>query len=132
MPQLDVGALAEPDRLVALRRARGLLSSASVPIDVLVRLLSAAAGAPIGLLSLVDADRLYVIGRHGFPDLDEAPLDSSFCQFVVSADAPLVIGDARLDPKLRELPAVVDIGAVAYLGQPIHDGTGRPLGAVCV
>src|SRR5690349_20599632 len=121
MPQLDVGALAEPERLVALRRARGLLSSASVPIDVLVRLLSTAAQAPIGLLSLVDADRLYVIGRHGFPDVDEVPLDSSFCQFVVSADAPLAVADARLDPMLRDLSAVVDVGAVAYLGQPVHD-----------
>jgi PAS domain S-box-containing protein len=132
MPQLDVGASTEPERLLAVRRARGLLSSASVPIDVLVRLLSTATQAPVGLLSLVDADRLYVVGRHGFPDLDETPLGSSFCQFVVRDDAPLVIGDARLDPELRDRPAVVDFGAVAYLGQPIHDGTGRPLGALCV
>ena len=132
MPQLDVGTLAEPGRLVALRRARGLLSSASVPIDVLVRLLSTAVQAPVGLLNLVDADRLYVIGRYGFPDLDEIPLDNSFCQFVVSADAPFAVGDARLDPMLRDLPAVVDLGVVAYLGQPIHDGNGQALGALCV
>ncbi len=132
MPQLDVGVLAEPERLVALRRARMLLSSASVPVDVLVRLLSKAVGAPVGLLSLVDEDRLYVLGRHGFPDLDEAPLNSSFCQYVVSGNAPLVIGDARLDPVLSDSPALTVLGAVAYLGQPIHDGAGRPLGAICV
>jgi PAS domain S-box-containing protein len=132
MPQLDVGVLAEPERLVALRRARMLLSSASVPVDVLVRLLSKAVAAPIGLLSLVDEDRLYVLGRHGFPDLDEAPLGSSFCQYVVSGNAALVVGDARLDPVLSESPAVTRLGAVAYLGQPIHDGAGRPLGAICV
>src|SRR5689334_7246770 len=132
MPQLDVGVLAEPGRLAALRRARSLLSSASVPVDVLVRLLSMAASAPVGLLSLVDQDRLYLIGRHGFPDLDEAPLGSSFCQFVVSTNAPVMIEDARLDPVLADLAAVVKLGAIAYLGHPIHDGSGQPLGAVCV
>jgi len=43
-----------------------------------------------------------------------------------------VIDDARLDPMLRGLPAIVDLDVIAYLGQPVHDSAGRPLGALCV
>jgi PAS domain S-box-containing protein len=135
MPQLDTGVLTQPERLRALRRARLLLSS-SAPVDGLVRLAARSVVAPVGLLTLVDEERMHVVGRHGLPpDLDRVhsePTTSSFCQFVVSEDRPLVVRDAREDPVLRELGVVHSRHITAYLGQPVHDAAGHTLGAVCV
>jgi len=136
MPQLDIGVLARPERLASLLRARTLLAAPSSSIDGLVRLASQAVDAPLGLLTLVDQDRLHIVGSHNLPAAlagsAEVPLGSSYCQFVVSDDAPLVIGDARREPAFADLPALTRLGAVAYLGQPIRDTNGNPLGAVCV
>ncbi|GAA3300923.1 PAS domain S-box protein [Dactylosporangium vinaceum] len=136
MPQLDIGVLTQPGRLRALRRAHLLLSSSSAPVDGLARLAARSVVAPVGLLTLVDDERMHVIGRHGLPpDLERVnaePATSSFCQFVVSNDAPLVVSDAREDPALRDFGVVVGRHVTAYLGQPVHDAAGHTLGAVCV
>ncbi|MET7423091.1 ATP-binding protein [Dactylosporangium sp. NPDC005555] len=136
MPQLDLGVLAQPERLAALQRAQMLLASSSAPVDGLVRLAARAVVAPVGLLTLVDDERMHIVGRHGLPpDLDRVhaePATSSFCQYVVTENAPLVISDARDHPALRDLGAVQVRGVTAYLGQPVHDLHGHTLGAVCV
>ncbi|GAB3862376.1 ATP-binding protein [Dactylosporangium cerinum] len=136
MPQLDLGVLAQPERLAALQRARTLLASSSAPVDGLVRLAARSVVAPVGLLTLVDDERMHIVGRHGLPPeldrVDALPATSSFCQYVVTENAPLVVSDARDHPMLRDLGAVQDQGVTAYLGQPIHDLHGYTLGAVCV
>ncbi|WP_432831071.1 ATP-binding protein [Dactylosporangium sp. CA-092794] len=136
MPQLDTGVLTHPERLRALRRAHLLLESSSAPVDGLVRLAARSVVAPVGLLTLVDDERMHVVGRHGLPpELDRVhaePATSSFCQFVVSENSPLVVRDAREDPVLRDLGVVHARNITAYLGQPIHDPSGHTLGAVCV
>jgi PAS domain S-box-containing protein len=135
MPQLDNGVLTEPERLVSLRRARLLLAS-SAPIDGLVHLAVRAVVAPVGLLTFVDEDRLHIVAGHGLParltGVRETRRDWSFCQYVVSEDAPLAVGDARDEPALRGSPAVTELGVVAYLGHPVHDAKGHPLGSLCV
>ncbi|MEV8516754.1 PAS domain S-box protein [Dactylosporangium sp. NPDC051484] len=136
MPQLDTGVLTHPERLRALRRARLLLTSSPAPVDGLVRLAARSVAAPVGLLTLVDDERIHVVGRHGLPpDLDRVgaePATSSFCQSVASEDSPLVVRDARKDPMLRDLGVVPGRNIMAYLGQPVHDVSGHALGAVCV
>jgi PAS domain S-box-containing protein len=123
--------LKEPERLAAMRRAQLLLSASSAPINGLVSLASRAVVAPIGLLTLVDEDRLHVIGEQGLPpsvaSVRDVPLTHTLCQYVVSQDAPLVVNDVRDDPTLS-----CKLGAVAYVGCPVHDDKGAPLGAVCV
>ncbi|WP_433051285.1 PAS domain S-box protein [Dactylosporangium sp. CS-033363] len=136
MPQLDTGVLTQPERLRALRRAQLLLNSSSAPVDGLVRLAARSVVAPVGLLTLVDGERMHVVGRHGLPpDLERVhsePATSSFCQFVVAENGPLVVRDAREDPVLRELGVMHGRHITAYLGQPVHDAAGHTLGAVCV
>ncbi|GGM28236.1 ATP-binding protein [Dactylosporangium sucinum] len=136
MPQLGTDVSAEPERLASLRRAQTLLTTSAAPVDGLVRLAARAAAAPVGLLTLVDDERMHIVGRHGLPPaLDRVqaePAVSSFCQFVVREAAPLVVRDARADPMLRDLGTVRRLGVTAYLGQPVHDREGRTLGAVCV
>jgi serine phosphatase RsbU (regulator of sigma subunit) len=61
----------------------------------------------------------------------ELPLSYSFCQRVVTGAAPLVVEDARTDPRAAGDPAVTELGVVGYAGMPLTDGKGRVLGSLC-
>jgi PAS domain S-box-containing protein len=133
MPQLDFEVLSSPERVAAVRQARTQLRASPAPLDGLARLAARAVGAPIGVLTLVDEDRLHIIGGHGLPTTqDEMALRSTFCQYVVSTDAPVVVADSHGAAALLEFEVVRGERAVAYVGHPIHDTQGRPLGAMCV
>jgi diguanylate cyclase (GGDEF)-like protein len=61
----------------------------------------------------------------------ETPPSHSFCQHVVRSAGPLVVRDAREDPLVRDNPAILDLGVVAYLGAPLTTSEGHILGAFC-
>jgi PAS domain S-box-containing protein len=112
-----------------------MVFATAAPVQGLVCLAARAVVAPIGLMNLVDVARLQVVGTHGVPDKisgSDMPLTYSFCQFVVSRDAPLVIRDARQDPDYADHPAVREHGTVAYLGYPVHSTDREPIGSLCV
>lgn len=88
--------------------------------------------APIGLVSFVrERDQLFA-GRTG-TDLEGAPREESFCAHTILHDGPLVVEDAREDPRFAHLEVVARPPHVrAYFGAPVLDVTGLPLGSVCV
>ena len=129
-------AVRDPDRLEALR-ATGLLDSAPDPgFDRHVRLAAEVLNAPVALVSLVDENRQFFKSCLGVAEPwagdREAPLSHSFCQHAVAQREPLVVDDAREHPVLRDNPAIVDMGAVAYAGVPLVDAAGQALGTLCV
>ena len=124
-----------PARLAALI-AEGLVDGGPEPIfDRFARVASHAAGTPVALVSIVTDDRQYFAGMWGVaqPWADErgTPLSHSFCQHVVANEAPLVIGDARVDPVLCSNLAVAALDVVAYAGFPIVTPEGHVLGSLC-
>jgi GAF domain-containing protein len=134
--ELDV--LANLDRVNAVY-ATGLLDSEPRPeMEALARRAAEALHAPIGLMTLVDADRQYFAGRFDADaDADasssrETPLDVSYCKYVVSRKAPLEITDAQRDPLVRDNPATVVDGVRSYLGVPLRAADGSVLGSFCV
>ena len=129
-------AVRDPERLEALR-ATGLLDSAPDPgFDRHVRLAAEVLNAPVALVSLVDENRQFFKSCLGVAEPwasdREAPLSHSFCQHAVAQREPLVVDDAREHPVLRDNPAIVDMGAVAYAGVPLVDAAGQALGTLCV
>ena len=129
-------AVRDPERLEALR-ATGLLDSAPDPgFDRHVRLAAEVLNAPVALVSLVDEKRQFFKSCLGVAEPwasdREAPLSHSFCQHAVAQREPLVVDDAREHPVLRDNPAIVDMGAVAYAGVPLVDAAGHALGTLCV
>lgn len=84
----------------------------------------------VALVSLVDGERQFSKSRVGV-DLTETPLSHSFCQHVVGDAAPLVVADARRDPRLRENLAIDALGVVAYCGVPLTGSDGYTLGSFC-
>jgi len=128
--------LDDPARRAALVRT-GLLDG---PIDeAFDRLTSIAArvlNAPVALVSLVDADRQVFAGCVGLPEPwsseRQTPLSHSFCQHAVTSREPLVISDAREDPRVRDNLAIRDLNVIAYAGIPLIDREGNALGSLCV
>ncbi|GAA1864726.1 SpoIIE family protein phosphatase [Myceligenerans crystallogenes] len=75
------------------------------------------------------------------PPEGTARLRAELVRPVIDADAPVVVGDLRTDPPAaapgiaasRAFPAdsaVRRLGVVAYVGFPVHDLRGRPIGAL--
>ncbi len=129
-------ALRDEARLAALWRV-GLLDTPPEEVfDRLTRLAQRLLGAPVALVSLVDADRQWFASCPGLGDPwaedRQTPLTHSFCQHVVLDRRPLVVSDAREHPVLRSNLAIRDLGVVAYAGVPLIDGEGHALGTLCV
>jgi GAF domain-containing protein len=123
------------NRLATLGRTGLLDTPPEEPFDRLTRLATRLLKAPVALVSLVDRDRQFFKSAIGLPEpwqtRRETPLTHSFCQHVVARDEPLIIPDARKDPKFRDNPGVRDLKIVAYAGIPLTMA-GFPLGSFCV
>jgi serine phosphatase RsbU (regulator of sigma subunit) len=103
--------------------------------DRYARMVSRALGTSVALVTLIEDERQVFPGACGLPaDIEahrETPLSHSFCKYVVIDQAPLVVPDLREDERLREHPAIADLGVVAYAGWPITDHTGAIVGSLC-
>src|SRR5690606_35801734 len=65
-------------------------------------------------------------------DRGEVAARDSFCQFVVTGDAPFLVPDARSHGVLGHSPLVTEHGWVSYAGAPIRAPEGHVVGALCV
>lgn len=107
-------------------------------LDGLTSLAAMVLNAPVALVSIVelDWDRQFFASQVGLPDpwaaYRQTPLTHSFCQHVLTDDAPLIVTDARRDNRLKDNLAIPDLNVIAYLGVPIRGPDHRPLGAMCV
>ena len=129
----DPSVLADPVRLETLRRLGVADSEPEGVFDRAVALASRVLGVPVSLLSFVDAERQHfkaAVG-HGGEEPRHTPLTHSFCQHVVTSDEVLRVEDARRDPRVKDNPAIQDNAVIAYLGVPVHDPNGLPLGSLC-
>jgi serine phosphatase RsbU (regulator of sigma subunit) len=103
--------------------------------DRFAQLVRTVLGVPVALVSLVDRDGQVFPGAAGLGEpwitARATPLSHSFCQHVVIDAAPLVIADARCDPRLRSNEAITDLGVIAYAGMPLIDGAGAVAGSLC-
>lgn len=124
-----------PSRIAAVR-ASGLLDTPpELVFDRVTRIAEGLLCADTVLFSLVDSDRQFFKSACGLPEpwatARETALTHSFCKHVVVTDEPLIVEDARTDPRVTENLAVRDLGVIAYLGVPVRDPSGERLGALC-
>ena len=127
--------LDDPARLAALHATNLLDSAPERDFDRITELASRLLGAPVALISLVDADRQFFKSQVGLPapyDVSrQTPLSHSFCQHVVATRDMLVVTDAGNDPRVRDNLAVRDLNVSAYLGVPLTMPDGQVLGSLC-
>jgi EAL domain-containing protein (putative c-di-GMP-specific phosphodiesterase class I) len=120
----------EGDRLESLYSYRVLDTLPEAAYDDLVVLATQLSRSPMGMVSLVDADRQWFKARVG-TEVDQTPRSEAFCAHVVASGAPLVVRDATQDPRFAAFRLVED-GVRAYAGVPLFGRDGLPLGALCV
>ncbi|BBY75191.1 hypothetical protein MPRF_20900 [Mycolicibacterium parafortuitum] len=128
--------VADPERLRALH-ATGLLDAPrEVAYDRIADMAATALATPGAAVTLVDRDRQFFVALHGAagnsPEERQTSLDRSVCRYAVATGEPLVITDARIDPVLKDNPAVTDGTVVAYLGIPLIDTHEHAIGTLCV
>ena len=125
-----------PARLEALRQTGLMDSPAESAFDRLVLLASKVLRAPVALVSLVDDRRQFFKSSCGLTEpwasRRGTPISHSFCEVVVRSGAPLIIPDARLDPRVCANPLVPELGVIAYAGMPLRTAGGHLLGSFCV
>ena len=117
-------------RLQALARSELMDSEPEEVFDRLTRLTTKLLGAPVATMTLVDDTRQFFKSSVGTA-VDQTPLSHSFCQHVVTGGAPLVVTDARLDPRVKDNAAIEDLDVIAYCGVPLTDADGQTLGSFC-
>ena len=100
-----------------------------------VSVISTALVVPACFVSFFDENRQFFMASRGFPEpfasQRETPLDRSFCVHVRDMDRVLAVEDAHTHPLVKDHPAIVEFGVVAYIGYPLHDTDGQAVGSLC-
>ena len=120
----------DPARLAAVRRTGLLDAGLQESLQRYTRLAAKLTGSPMSMVSVIDADRQYFSGAFG-TELEQTPLDSSYCKHPVADGSQLCVDDSWQDEILVANGATLGIGVRAYLGSPFSAG-GSPIGALCV
>lgn len=114
----------------------GLLEPGPHPeIDQIVGLTIDAVGIPNAALNMItDVEQVNagIASRSG--DIGEQrthPLPDSLCVYTVISGSPLIVDDIAEDPVLREHSAATSGVVGAYIGIPIIDNAGHPVGTLC-
>ena len=111
-------AAGEAVRLSALRSYRILDTDPEQRFDDLTMLAAHVCGAPMALITLVDADRQWFKSRIG-TDLTETPRRISFCAHAMHHTGIFLIPDATADDRFKDNPFVlVRRGFVSTRGHP--------------
>jgi PAS domain S-box-containing protein len=122
----------EAERLAALSRLRLLDTPPEERFDRITRLARRLFDAPIAVINLVDADRQWVKSCQSLA-VTETPRGISFCAHAILDDGPLVIADARSDPRFAANPLVTGEPFIRfYVGQPLKSPDGHRVGTLCV
>jgi len=130
----DPELLRRPSRLRALAELEANAESSARALDRIARTACRVLDVPVVLVNLVGADQQRFVGCEGpepWPSTREMPVTAGFCPFVISADEPYTLADARSDPESAANPAVQQFGVVAYAGVPLRTTDGEPVGTLC-
>ncbi len=129
-------AVFDPARLAAVHSTGLLDTEPEEEFDALTRLAAQVTGARRAFVTVVDDRRSFWKSCIGGPEL---PLDQrqnlvheSPCHLLIATDEALISEDARQDPRIRDVPAVEQLGIGAWAGVPVHDRDGHVIGGLCV
>ncbi len=123
----------EARRLDALRRLELLDTSADPVIDGIVRLAAELCGTSMAAVTLIDADRQWLMARVGIEG-QETSREDAFCAHTILGDREaMVVDDPLHDARFAQNPYVTGPPNVRfYAGVPISVAGDPPIGSLCV
>jgi PAS domain S-box-containing protein len=120
----------EEKRLAALRRYSILDTLPELAFDELARLAAQMGGALRAVIAFVDSQRVWFKSRLHFPPT-EMPREATLCHWTVQQSDVLLVPDTLKDPRVRQLPLVLEEPHVrAYCGAPLLTTDGFAIGAL--
>ena len=124
-----------PDESARLQTlaAYGLLDTPPEPeFERLTTLAAKLFSAPIALVALVDADRLWFKSHPGLA-ASEIPREMTFCTYAIRENHPFIVPDATLDERFAQSAVVTGPPHLRfYAGVPLTTHAGVNLGTFCV
>lgn len=122
----------EKHRLAALRSYQVLDTVPEAEFDDLTGLVARHFGVPTVLISLLDESRQWFKSRVGL-DAAETPREMAFCAYAILGVRPLVVCDAKSDPRFDRNPLVTGDPFIRfYAGAPLITPAGFKLGTLCL
>jgi len=121
----------EPARLAALRRYEVLDTPVETPFEKITKLIQTVLGVPISAVSLIDSDRQWFKSIQGL-EVRETLRNVAFCDHTIRTRQPMVVPDARRDPRFSGNPLVTGAPHIAsYAGVPLETPDGYNIGSLC-
>lgn len=112
-------AVVDPDRLAALAHMDASGIADDPELDELARQAALSCRTPVGMVTLLDGNRQWNVGRHG-TNLAALPVGLSMCAYVV-AGGVTVVDDLRFDERFSGHPLVhAEDGLRFYAGVPVR------------
>ncbi|MBI3803439.1 MAG: GAF domain-containing protein [Nitrospirae bacterium] len=130
--RIDSSLSAEETRLRVLQEYRVLDTGPEARFDEITHLASRICGAPIALMSLVDAERLFFKSHVGL-DVQEAPFPHAFCGQAIKQRGVFMVPDAHNDERFATHPLVLQPPHIRfYAAAPLISPNGVAVGTLCV
>src|SRR5579883_675746 len=93
----------ESERLAALYRYHILDTPPEIAFERVVHLAARLFRVPIALVSLVDCNRQWFKASLGV-EIAQTPRDLAFCAHAILSERPLIVPDAKADPRFCDSP----------------------------
>jgi GAF domain-containing protein len=129
----DVSMPREADRQRAVGRSGLLEGRRAGDLQQIVERAARIFRTPIAAISVIDQQRQWFAASQGL-EIRETPRSQSFCAHAIHRPGePMVVTDARDDPRFAANPLVLDDPNIRfYAGVPLVDRNGYALGALCI
>jgi len=123
----------EAARMAAVRRYDVLDTPPDGSFDRIAATAAELFDVPIGIVSIVDTDRIWFKSHHGLDGVSEVGRDPGLCASAILGREPWVVTDAATDPRALANPLVAGgFGMRFYAGVPLVTADGHALGTLCV